>query len=156
LGFGIQNGSDGKFVAIVPRFRHDIKNIQDITEEIVRIVGINNIESKPLAFVEKNRHNMALQRHNFKKALRGKLSAVGFNETISYIFADSVKQKEYGFDSVSGILDLANPIAEDLNTPRTTLLVNLLEAVKRNVSYTERSIGLFEEHEGEHGVEWSR
>ena len=39
---------------------------------------------------------------------------------------------------------LANPIAEELNTLRSTVLVNLLNAVKRNVSYTKKSIPLFE------------
>ncbi len=32
----------------VPLYRHDIKNIADITEEIVRIIGIDNIKAKPL------------------------------------------------------------------------------------------------------------
>jgi len=41
-------------------------------------------------------------------------------------------------------LELANPIAEELNTLRSTLLVNLLSAVKRNVSYSKKSIPLFE------------
>nr|MBL0721914.1 phenylalanine--tRNA ligase subunit beta [Sulfurovaceae bacterium] len=57
LGFEIHNSAEDSFVAIIPRFRHDIKNIQDITEEIVRMVGINNIPSKPLFFMEKNRLN---------------------------------------------------------------------------------------------------
>jgi len=41
-------------------------------------------------------------------------------------------------------LELANPIAEELNTLRSTLLINLLNAVKRNVSYSKKSIPLFE------------
>ena len=41
----------------IPLFRHDIKNIADITEEIVRIIGIDNIQAKPLAIDEVNRIN---------------------------------------------------------------------------------------------------
>ena len=37
-----------------PAFRHDLYNSADIIEEIVRIVGIDNIEAKPLAMAERD------------------------------------------------------------------------------------------------------
>ena len=52
--------------------------------------------------------------------------------------------EKYGFSTVDEDLELANPIAEELNTLRSTVLVNLLNAVKRNVSYSKKSIALFE------------
>ncbi|MDA3907872.1 MAG: phenylalanine--tRNA ligase subunit beta, partial [Sulfurimonas sp.] len=47
LGFGTTKSSQENFVISVPRFRHDISHKQDIVEEIVRLVGIDNIPSKP-------------------------------------------------------------------------------------------------------------
>lgn len=41
----------------IPNERHDITNIADVAEEIVRLVGIDNIESKPLSIDECNRTN---------------------------------------------------------------------------------------------------
>jgi phenylalanyl-tRNA synthetase beta chain len=52
--------------------------------------------------------------------------------------------EKYGFSTTEASLDLANPIAEELNTLRSTILVNLLNAVKRNVSYSRKAIPLFE------------
>ena len=48
---------DDTVAVIVPLFRHDIKHIQDVAEEIVRIIGINNIEAKPFVFAEQARLN---------------------------------------------------------------------------------------------------
>jgi len=144
LDFGI-TAMDHEHIAVtVPLFRHDIKNIQDITEEIVRIIGINNIEAKPFVFSEKRRLNSTSDRYKAKKALRNRAVGNGFFENVSYVFTEREVLERYGFPTVDAELDLANPIAEELNTLRSTLLTNLLHAVKRNVSYTKKSIPLFE------------
>ena len=67
LGFTIQSSSEDVFALTIPKFRHDIVNIQDVTEEIVRIIGIDNIESKALRFTEKQRINETSVRYNAKK-----------------------------------------------------------------------------------------
>lgn len=144
LKFDIHSSNAKSFSVTVPRFRHDIKNIQDVTEEIVRIIGIDNITSKPLEIVESNRLTTTTDRYRFKRALRHRASAAGLYENISYLFSDRKKLEEFGFDLVDEGLDLSNPIAEDLNTLRTTLFVNLLDAVERNTNYSQKSIGLFE------------
>ncbi len=63
---------------------------------------------------------------------------------VSYAFCDKKLLQKYGFKSVKDELDIINPITEDLNTLRTTLLINLLSAVRRNINYSKKSIALFE------------
>ena len=136
---------DHEHVAVtVPLFRHDIKNIQDITEEVVRIIGINNIQAKPFVFAEKRRLNATSERYKAKKAFKHRAVGNGFFENVSYVFTERAVLEKYGFSTVESDLDIANPIAEELNTLRSTLLTNLLNAVKRNVNYTKKSIPLFE------------
>ncbi len=144
LGFKVHSSSEDAFGVIVPQFRHDIKNIYDITEEIVRILGINNIEAKPMKFIEKPRINSIYDIYYAKKKLRQRAIASSFYESISYVFTDKSLLKKYNFPIVKEELDIINPITEDLNTLRTTILINLLNAVKRNVSYSKKSIALFE------------
>jgi phenylalanyl-tRNA synthetase beta chain len=144
LGFEINAIEEDTIAAIVPLFRHDIKHIQDITEEIVRIIGINNIEAKPFVFAEKPRLNDVTARYKAKKSFKNRAVGVGYFENVSYVFSDKRLLEKYGFSVTQEKLELANPIAEELNTLRSTLLVNLLNAVKRNVSYTKKSIPLFE------------
>jgi len=144
LGFEISTMGSDTVSAVVPLFRHDIKHIQDISEEIVRIIGINNIIAKPLVFAEKPRLNDTTDRYKAKKSFKNRAVGTGFYENVSYVFSERALLEKYGFASTEEALDLANPIAEELNTLRSTILVNLLNAVKRNVSYTKKSIPLFE------------
>jgi len=144
LHFKVQSSAEETFGVTVPQFRHDIENIQDITEEIVRIVGINNIESKPLKFIEAQRTNATTSRYYVKKALRERAISASFYESISYAFSDRVLLEKYDFPLVKEELDIINPITEDMNTLRSTILINMLNAAKRNVSYSKRTTALFE------------
>ncbi|HHE05658.1 MAG TPA: phenylalanine--tRNA ligase subunit beta, partial [Epsilonproteobacteria bacterium] len=143
-GFEISKMAEDAVAVVVPLFRHDIKHIQDVAEEIVRIIGINNIESKPLVFAEKARLNDVTARYKAKKEFKNRAVGIGYYQNVSYVFSDKTFLEKYGFPVTEEALELANPIAEELNTLRSTLLVNLLNAVKRNVSYTKKSIPLFE------------
>ena len=144
LGFNINIVSEHVISVVVPLFRHDIKHIQDIAEEIVRIIGINNIKAKPLFFAEKPRLNDTTDRYKAKKSFKHRAVGVGFYENVSYVFSERVLLEKYNFSTVEEKLELANPIAEELNTLRSTILINLLLAAKRNVSYSKKSIPLFE------------
>ncbi len=144
LGFEISSMGDDIIAVVVPLFRHDIKHIQDISEEIVRIIGINNIEAKPFVFAEKPRLNDTTDRYKAKKEFKNRAVGALFYENVSYVFSEKALLQKYGFVVTDESLELANPIAEELNTLRSTILVNLLNAVKRNVSYTKKSIPLFE------------
>ena len=144
LGFEINTMGHDIIAAVVPLFRHDIRHIQDIAEEIVRIIGINNIEAKPFVFAEKPRLNDTTDRYRAKKEFKNRAVGVSFYENVSYVFSERALLEKYGFSTFEEALELANPIAEELNTLRSTILVNLLNAVKRNVSYSKKSIPLFE------------
>ncbi len=144
LGFRVQSTAEDKFGVTVPSYRHDIENIQDITEEIVRMVGINNIEAKALEFKESQPMNPTMHKYYAKKALRSRAVSAGFDESISYAFSDKLLLAKYNFPLIDEELDIINPITADFNTLRTTTLVNLLQAVERNVNYSKKRVALFE------------
>ena len=144
LGFKISKMAEDTIAVVVPLFRHDIKHIQDVAEEIVRIIGINNIKAKPFVFAEQARLNTTTDRYKAKKEFKNSAVGAGFYQNVSYIFSDKISLEKYNFPTTQEELALANPIAEELNTLRSTILVNMLNAVKRNVSYTKKHIPLFE------------
>jgi len=144
LGFEVRSSSEATFGVHVPAHRHDIKNIQDIAEEVLRITGIDNIAARPLLLLEANRMTEAARRFQAKRDLRQRAVAAGFYEAVTYAFADRSRLEAYGFPTVEAGLELANPIVEELNTLRTTLSINLLDALRRNVSYGIKRIPLFE------------
>ncbi len=145
LGFHVNRSKGSEsFGVTVPHHRHDINHIQDIAEEILRIIGINNIDAKPLELTEKVRLTESTHRYKAKRDIRLRAVGRGFFEAVTYAFSDEAKLEKYGFSLVEEPLKLLNPIAEEFNGMRSTLLINLLDAVKRNVSYGIKRIPLFE------------
>jgi phenylalanyl-tRNA synthetase beta chain len=144
LGFEVKDTIDNVLVVKVPYFRHDIKNVADITEEIVRIIGIDNIIAKPLQIDEVNRVNKTSNDLIKKNKLRFKAIENGFYETLTYVFSSKENLQKYGFKTVKDELELINPIVKELNTYRTTMLLNLVEACANNFKVGARSTAFFE------------
>ncbi len=143
LGFEVKDR--GEVLAIkVPYYRHDIKNIADVTEEIVRIIGIDNIIAKPLEIDEVNRVNKTSNDLIKKNRLRFKAIENGFYETLTYVFCSKENLEKYNFKTVKEELELINPIVKELNTYRTTILLNLVEACANNFKVGARSTSFFE------------
>ncbi|MFA4725080.1 phenylalanine--tRNA ligase subunit beta [Helicobacter pylori] len=129
---------------VAPNFRHDIKTIQDIAEEILRFVGIDNLVSKPLHCVSSKNSNPHYDTHRFFENLKHKALACGFKEVIHYVFYSKEKQQKLGFEVLEDSLELQNPITTELNTLRTSLVCGLLDASLRNKNLGFKSIALYE------------
>ncbi len=148
LGFKVSvkepNSKPQILEVIVPNFRHDIKTIQDIAEEILRFVGIDNLASKPLHCVSSKNSNPHYETHRFFENLKHKALACGFKEVIHYVFYSKEKQQKLGFEVLEDPLELQNPITTELNTLRTSLVCGLLDASLRNKNLGFKSIALYE------------
>lgn len=148
LGFKVSikvsNSKPQILEVIVPNFRHDIKTIQDIAEEILRFVGIDNLISKPLNCVSSKHSNPHYDTHRFFENLKHKALACGFKEVIHYVFYSKEKQQKLGFEVLEDSLELQNPITTELNTLRTSLVCGLLDASLRNKNLGFKSIALYE------------
>ena len=145
LGYRMNKVDEDRFSIEVPPYAHDIKNTQDIAEEILRIYGIDNIKAKPSIIVEKSRITPAYQMFKALRDLRDRAVGAGYFEALTYAFANRELLERYGFEVLEDELELLNPIVNELSTMRTTILVNLLESASRNVKYGKKSIMLFEE-----------
>ncbi|GAA7107344.1 phenylalanine--tRNA ligase subunit beta [Helicobacter pylori] len=148
LGFKVSakepNSKPPILEVIAPNFRHDIKTIQDIAEEILRFVGIDNLVSKPLNSVSSKNSNPHYETHRFFENLKHKALACGFKEVIHYVFYSKEKQQKLGFEVLEDPLELQNPITTELNTLRTSLVCGLLDASLRNKNLGFKSIALYE------------
>ncbi len=148
LGFKVSvkepNSKPQILEVVAPNFRHDIKIIQDIAEEILRFVGIDNLVSKPLNSVSSKHSNPHYDTHRFFENLKHKALACGFKEVIHYVFYSKEKQQKLGFEVLEDPLELQNPITTELNTLRTSLVCGLLDASLRNKNLGFKSIALYE------------
>lgn len=144
LGFNISKSSSDNFVISIPQFRHDIINKQDIVEEIVRLVGIDNIPSKPFIFSEKNKLGSDYFDYKKRTLFRHKAAQSGFFESVHFVFDEKKVLNEYGFETTLEELELLNPIVNTLDTLRPTLLTGLLKAASQNAKNGYASVKLFE------------
>ncbi|WP_187861341.1 phenylalanine--tRNA ligase subunit beta [Helicobacter pylori] len=148
LGFKVSikepNSKPQILEVVAPNFRHDIKTIQDIAEEILRFVGIDNLVSKPLNCISNKNSNPHYDTHRFFENLKHKALACGFKEVIHYVFYSKEKQQKLGFEVLEDPLELQNPITTELNTLRTSLVCGLLDASLRNKNLGFKSIALYE------------
>jgi len=144
LGFDTSKSSTDKFAVAVPQFRHDIVNKQDIVEEIVRMVGIDNIPAKPFILSEENRLEDNYFAYKKRSIFRHRAAANGFFESVHFVFDEKRVLESYGFETVKEELELINPIVQTLDTLRPTLLTGLLKAASMNVKNGYASVRLFE------------
>ncbi|MDO5045513.1 phenylalanine--tRNA ligase subunit beta [Campylobacter sp.] len=143
LGFEVNLNAEKESVNVkVPTFRHDILNLQDVCEEIVRMIGIDNIASKPLKFSERSRINDTYKDYKHALKLRRKAASIGFFESVHYVFDDMSELNELGFKPCKA--ELANPITSELNTLRPTLINHLLKSAERNIKNSKKSVKIFE------------
>ena len=145
LGFGVIFKSEQSVMnVIVPPHRHDVVNIQDVCEEIVRIVGIDNITSKPLIFAERDKMNNSYHNFQKRKMYRHRAVGVGFFETLHFVFDHRERVEKYALKTIYKKREITNPITNELDTLRSSLIPNILESVSRNTKFGKKSIKLFE------------
>lgn len=146
IGFRIEASRDETFfMAIPPFYRHDIKTIQDVAEEILRFYGIEKIKNTSLQFIEQSpRKNDLFFRYKRKRNLIKRAVSQGFSETLHYLFYDRSKMQELHLECVQDHLDVLNPITHDLNTFRSSLLPAMLDSIERNKNLGFKAIGFCE------------
>jgi phenylalanyl-tRNA synthetase beta chain len=141
LGF-IVAGSGPLLKIAVPSWRSDVHGKADIVEEIVRIVGVDQVPMTPFERGEEPRKPVltAIQLRT-RRAKRG-LAARGMVEAVTWSFIS--KQAAELFGGGKGELALANPIASDLSDMRPSLLPGLIAAAQANGDRGFPDTALFE------------
>jgi phenylalanyl-tRNA synthetase beta chain len=127
LGFGIEG--KGAFRVTPPSWRSDVHGGADLVEEIVRIKGLDSIESVPM-----NRDSglagailTPAQRRAF--IARRALAAAGLNECVHFSFVSRGHAALFGGGDEARQLE--NPISADLDALRPSLVPSLLAAAGR-------------------------
>jgi phenylalanyl-tRNA synthetase beta chain len=125
-----------------PLRRHDIEGAADIVEEVVRIHGLDKVESVALPRQDGVARPTATGLQITERRLRRAAAARGLNEAVTWSFLP-VPDAEH-FAAQGDLWVLANPISEDMKAMRPSLLPGLIAAAKRNVDRGASSLRLFE------------
>lgn len=125
-------------VVSVPRRRGDISIKEDLIEEVGRIYGVNNIIGKL--------PEMSMKAGSYDKVTRGirnKLIDLGLNETLTYILVNEKEAKYFTKDDTE-LVRLLDPMTEERNTLRHSILPSLLKVYNYNKARNNKDISIFE------------
>ena len=139
LGCEVTVVAEDQWSVVPPSYRFDMAIYQDLIEEVARIHGYDNIQiSLPVMDVQ-----LAKYQDQFETAqLRQTLVTLGYQEAISFSFADLKLEKQ--LNPAVNPLALANPISSDLAVMRSTLLSSLIPCVQHNVNRQQSRVRFFE------------
>lgn len=116
LGFIIKDN-----IIEIPSYRNDINTLNDISEEVARVIGFNNIKAHPTRLELKENFEINLEEKKIKKFLIKN----GFYEVINNPFvSENFKQS----------IEVDNP----LDSNRKYLRTNLKESLIKNLLFNER------------------
>ncbi len=136
LGFAVA----ADWVVTIPSWRRDVDGPADLVEEVVRIIGLDNIVSTPLPRTDGVARPTATPVQKVERRVRRTAAARGLNEAITWSFVSEAEAAAFG----GGDWALANPISEELKVMRPSLLPGLLSAAQRNLDRSADSVRLFE------------
>ncbi len=139
LGCKVTVKTEGEWSVVPPSHRYDMAIYQDLIEEVARIDGYDNIQiSLPSMDVK-----FAKYQDRFELTeLRQTIVTLGYQEAISFSFADAKLEKQLN-PEVQPLM-LANPISSDLAAMRSTLLSSLIPCVQYNLNRQQSRVRFFE------------
>ncbi len=137
LGFSVKDNKEFLTVT-VPTRRLDINIQEDLIEEVGRIHGMDKIECKlPVLDVIRGSYDKTT------REIKHKLADMGLNETMSYTLIPNDKVHLFTTDEFIPVT-LNDPMSEDRNTLRYSLLYSLNEVYKYNKARNNSNISIFE------------
>lgn len=116
----------------VPFYRPDVRIAEDLVEEIGRLDGYEHIPERKLKFLTGSKPpRAAILRDQIREMLLGQ----GFAEVYNYSFYSRRRAQQSGL-ALNQHFTLLNPMSQDQELLRISLLPNLLAAAEYNLRFT--------------------
>lgn len=140
LGLGAEE-KDGSIDVIIPSRRDDLKIAEDISEEVARIFGYDNIPSTLPEYSTITPGRLSDEQQEVR-VIKRQLNAQGFSQAINYALTSKKRIGE--FTSLTDSLKLLMPMSEDRAVLRTSLVPHLVDNATYNVNRQQKNVSLFE------------
>jgi len=140
LGFHVRTSEDGAWDVLPPVFRNDVELAEDIVEEIGRIHGVDRIP--PTLPGERRGTWVPARAERPGWVVREVLTGAGFDEVVTPALTARRLLERLGL--AEGARSVINPMSEDYDTMRTSLLPSLLQVAVLNQDRSGRRVSVFE------------
>ncbi len=137
LSIQVKKVNAGTLLALVPSFRNDLEEEIDLIEEVARIFGYNNIETRIQATVTLP---SVREEDDIEEEVRTILIGAGFNEIVT----NSLQKKEHALLTGETPVEVLNPVSVDMQMLRPSLIPGALDVVQRNFNHGQAGIRMFE------------
>src|SRR6266508_4504391 len=142
LGFAVDD-SGLALQVVVPSFRRDIVQEDDLVEEVIRVWGYDKIPST----LSRGTQLQPVARQadlRMARAITQALTDAGLSQAVTYSFVDPSRLKAMGWDAPESLIALQNPISVERSILRPSLAPGLLEVVALNGSRQIPDVRVFE------------
>lgn len=129
---------------LVPPYRVDVQRPCDVIEDILRIYGYNNVEiplSLKSSLSVKGAEDIS---YKYQNLVSEQLVGGGFNEILNNSLTRSAYYNGLECYKPENLVMLLNPLSNDLNSMRQTLLFGGLESIAHNINHKNPDQRLFE------------
>ncbi len=140
-GFQVEKKGE-KLLVTVPPERIDVDGKADLTEEVIRILGYDNVVSK-LPEVTLDLTGLTPKQAT-ERALRRHLTYLGLDEVVTYTLVSKSEQQAFAYLEKGEPYVLANPMTVEREVVRTHLLHSLLGVASYNANRQNKSGRFFE------------
>ena len=143
LEMEIVNHSDDSIDLLVPTYRVDVQRPCDVVEDVLRIYGYNNVDFSRNLRASLSFKTITDSSNELRELISNQLTATGFNEILN----NSLTAESYyeGLtDEHHAPVKLLNPLSNDLNVMRMSLLFGGLEVIEHNVNRRDADLMLYE------------
>ncbi len=144
LEIEIENETETSLMLRIPTYRVDVTRDVDVIEDILRIYGYNNVEISESLKANLSYQTPTDRKHALQTLISGQLTANGFSE----IMNNSLTKKAYYENNETYPADrcvpLVNPLSNDLNVMRQTLLFGGLESIVYNRNRKNNDLRFYE------------
>ena len=137
-------GREGEVLHVaVPPYRVDVQREADLVEDVLRVYGYNNIEvsdhvNSTLSYAPKP------DKARLQNIASDFLAANGYTEIMSNSLTKGAYYEGCTSYPAERCVKILNPLSQDLNVMRQTLMFNALEAVELNVNRRNANLRMFE------------
>ena len=141
LGMKIEDAGDGWYIK-QPSWRFDIAQSADLVEEIARLTGFDALPQASLPLPEGGIKATPTPLQKRVRTARRVMASRGFLEAVTWSFMS--KEHAALFEGTPEALQIANPVASELNQMRPSILANLARAAQKSADHGRPNSRLFE------------
>ncbi len=128
----------------VPPYRVDVQRECDVVEDVLRIYGYNNIEIPTTLKSSLTTKGADDTSHKLQDLVSEQLVGCGFNEILNNSLTAAAYYDNLESYKSENLVRLMNPLSNDLNVMRQTLLFGGLESIEYNVKRKNADLRFFE------------